>query len=77
MMVNIYMSDSPLIRLVSRYGQSSRNLTAGRLEVYYNQQWGTVCSNNFGVSEARTACRQLGFSLGYLNYGTTSGDVLR
>ena len=63
------------VRLVARNGQTSPTLTAGRLEVYYNGRWGTVCDDSFGASEARTACRQLGFS-GYLNYGTAGGSTL-
>ena len=35
----------------------------GRLEVYWNGRWGTVCGRTFGMAEAHTACRQLG--LGY------------
>ena len=35
----------------------------GRLEMYWNRQWGTVCGRNFGMAEAHVACRQLG--LGY------------
>ena len=35
---------------------------AGRLEVCYNNTWGTICDDAFGPQEAVTACRQLGFS---------------
>jgi hypothetical protein len=56
------------LRLVARNDQTLRYLTAGRLEVYYNGQWGTVCANQFGALEAVTACNQLGFPGGFLHY---------
>ena len=39
----------------------------GRLEIFYNGVWGTVCDDLFGANEAESACRQLGF-FGYSRY---------
>ncbi|XP_046565731.1 neurotrypsin-like [Haliotis rubra] len=44
-----------LVRLVSPLDNG-----VGRLEVYYDGQWGTVCDDDFDTAEAVVVCRQLG-----------------
>ena len=36
------------------------NPREGRLEVYYNRQWGTVCDDGFNQAAARVVCNSLG-----------------
>ena len=63
------------LRLVTKGEYSTSLLTAGRLEVYHNGQWGTVCSVGFSSYESRVACRQLGFS-SYLDSSTVGNDLV-
>lgn len=40
------------------------NLYSGRLEIYdgVEEEWGTICSDEFTLQSANTACRQLGYA---------------
>ena len=51
-----YSIFSVLVRLVG-----GRNLLEGRLEVYFNSRWGTVCDTQFTDESARVVCYMLGY----------------
>nr|XP_034327458.1 protein PFC0760c-like isoform X1 [Crassostrea gigas] len=53
--------------------------TYGRVEVYHNGAWGTVCDDDWDTSDAQVACRMMGLSGGTARneayYGQGTGTI--
>ncbi|XP_042763742.1 deleted in malignant brain tumors 1 protein-like, partial [Panthera leo] len=68
--------DLPIIRLAD-----GSNRCEGRIEVYHNGTWGTVCDDLWSIGAARVVCRQLDCgegvgALGNGHFGEGVGSIL-
>ena len=59
---------------------NGRNEKEGRVEIYWNNQWCTVCDDLWNDNDATVICKQLGYSRGSARgsayFGEGSGFIL-
>ncbi|XP_077981230.1 scavenger receptor cysteine-rich domain-containing protein DMBT1-like isoform X2 [Glandiceps talaboti] len=72
---HIYLfSDMHDIRLVA-----GNNSAEGRVEIFHNDEWGTICDDSFDEKDAQVVCRQLGYSGGAVHdqayFGEGTNDI--
>lgn len=57
----IYFMSPPLATTTGSIRLSGNSLSTGRVEIFYDNQWGTICDDSWDMNDANVVCRQLGF----------------
>ncbi|XP_053120391.1 deleted in malignant brain tumors 1 protein-like [Hemicordylus capensis] len=65
---------------LSLFNETSTHDCSGRVELFHNGQWGTICDDSWGTEEARVVCQQLGcgaatLAPGGARFGSGAGRI--
>ncbi len=77
--MDLYIAFSEPYRTIRLVG--SNQPRKGRVEVYHNSQWGTVCDDEWDTDDATVVCRHLGHvtvaaaGLSSAHFGEGSGPI--
>ncbi|XP_071141697.1 scavenger receptor cysteine-rich domain-containing protein DMBT1-like [Mytilus edulis] len=61
---------------------NGKKATEGRVEVYHNNEWGTICDTSFDSDDAKVVCRMLGYDTSFTEafggsvYGQGTGRIM-
>ena len=62
LLVSLLSTAQVTVRLANQNGTGLSGQYQGRVEILYNNVWGTVCRNLWSIEDALVVCRMLGFT---------------